>query len=728
MSTSARWELLPMPEGAPPPGACVRIARPEPGLAVLTLDSPHRKIAVFDAPLLRDLDLALAELERDSSLRGLVLTGRDPLSFAAGADVEAIAGLADVAVAKETVAAVHALFLRLERLRARKVAAVGGPVPGGAFEISLCCDAIVLAEDDKTRIGLPETMLGILPGWGGTHRLPERAGLPAALDAILSGRLYPAREAWKAGLVDRLAAPENLLRVATEIAMGRAANPKRTRGWKTWLVDRNPLARAVIGAQARKQVLAKTRGQYPAPLTALSLALRAPGRTREAAARLEADAIATLITSPVCKNLVAIFFASEAAKKLGRSTDGATPPPIEHAAVVGGGVMGGAIAGLLAERGVAARLLDLERKAVDASLLAHRKEVGKALKRRRLRPHQADAALDRLSGDTELRGLGRAQIVIEAVAERMEVKQKVFATLAAHTSPECILATNTSSLSVSEIARAVPHPERVIGMHFFNPVRKMPLVEVVRGEATSEATLTAVAALALRLGKTPVIVKDVAGFLVNRLLGPYLDEAVRLFAEGADPARVDRLMMDFGMPMGPLRLVDEVGLDIAAHASASLHQAYGARMTPCDAVGALAGPERLGVKTGRGFYLHPARGEGKPQLADDLARFQTGISARTLSDEELRRRMLLSMANEAARCLEEEVVASTQTLDLATVFGMGFAPFRGGLIRWVESIGREECAARLSAIAEAPDVSARPGGREKFTPAAWFTRGAGRAS
>ncbi len=712
-----KWDLLPTPEGAPPPGSCVRVERPEPGLAVLVLDPPHRKIAVFDAPLLRDLDLALSELEKDASLRGLVLTGREPLSFAAGADVEAIAGLTDARVAEEIVAQVHALFLRLERLPARKVAAAGGPVPGGACEICLCCDAIVLADDEKTRIGLPETLLGILPGWGGTHRLPERIGLPGALDAILTGQLMSARKALKAGIADRLAAPENLRRVAIEIAMGRAPLPRRDRGWTKWAVDRNPLARAVIASQARRQVLAKTRGHYPAPLRALEMAAGASGRSREAAARLEARAIGELITGPVCKSLVSIFFASEAAKKLGRGPEGAPPRATERAAVIGAGVMGGAIASLLAERGVETRLSDLDRRTVDAALLVHRKDLRKSVQRKRLRPHEADAAADRLAGTTAMDGLARAQIVIEAVAERMDVKRAVLARLAAAVSADCILATNTSSLSVTEIAREVPHPERVVGMHFFNPVKKMPLVEVVKGERTSGAAATEVAALALRLGKTPVIVKDVAGFLVNRLLGPYLDEAVRLFAAGADPARLDRLMLDFGMPMGPLRLLDEVGLDIAAHASASLHAAYGERMTPCAAVGELASPQRLGVKTGRGFYEHPPKGKGEPRLAAGLARFQKDATARGLSDQELVDRMVLSMANEAARCLEEGVVASAQMLDLATVFGMGFAPFRGGLWRWVESVGRAEVARRLARIAAAPDVASRSGGCAKFAPA-----------
>lgn len=715
-SSDNPWELLPLPKDSPPPGTCVKVTRPEPGLAVVTLDPPHRKIAVFDAPLLRDLDLALTGLEQDASLRGLVLTGREPLSFAAGADVEGIAGLKDPADARRIVLAVHALFQRLERLRARKVAAVGGPVPGGAYEICLCCDAIVLADDEKSRIGLPETLLGILPGWGGTHRLPERIGLPGALDAILTGKLFSPRSALKAGIVDRLAFPERLVGVAIEIAMGRARLPRRARGWKSWAVDRNPLARAVIRSQARKQILAKTRGHYPAPLAALELAVPAVGRSRETAARLEAEAISQLITSPVCKNLVAIFFASEAAKKLGRGPEGSAPRALNPAVVVGAGVMGGAIASLLAERGVAARVSDLDRKVVDAALTTHRKDVLKNLARRRLRPHEADAALDRLAGTTALDGLGRARIVIEAVAERMEVKRAVFARLAAAAPADCILATNTSSLSVTEIARELPHPERVVGMHFFNPVKKMPLVEVVKGKLTSDAAATEVAALALRLGKTPVIVQDVAGFLVNRLLGPYLDEAVRLFVAGADPARLDRLMLDFGMPMGPLRLLDEVGLDVATHASASLHAAYGERMIPCSAVQELMSAQRLGAKTGRGFYVHPPRGKGQPRLADDLGTFQKESTARNFSDEELVDRMVLSMANEAARCLEEGVVESAQMLNLATVFGMGFAPFRGGLWRYVESLGGAEVTKRLLRIAAASDVATRPGGPAKFEP------------
>ncbi len=719
------WDLLPLPENAPPPGSCVRIERPEPGLAVVVLDPPHRKIAVFDAPLLRDLEAAVSELEADRELRGVVLTGREPLSFAAGADVEAIARLDDPGVVRSIVGQVHALFRRIEDLEARTVAAVGGPVPGGAYEISLCCDLIVAADDPTTRIGLPEVKLGIVPGWGGSHRLPERIGVPAALNAILNGSLVPARVALRRGMVDRLTYPERLVEIASDLAMGREKRRRRPRGWKKWAVDKDPLALKLIASQARKQVLAKTHGHYPAPLAAVELVTRAPFASRAEAAEREAEAVAELATGKVCKSLVFLFFASEAAKKLGRLPDGERPRAHRNAAVVGAGVMGGGIASLLALKGMDTRLFDLSQDALDRSLWHHRADVEKQRRRRRLQRHEANAAIDRLTTSTETNGLKHRDFVLEAVAERMDVKKQVFATLAEKVPADCLLATNTSSLSVTEMSEAVPNPARFVGMHFFNPPKKMPLVEVVRGAHTSDETVAETAALALRLGKTPVVVADVAGFLVNRILGPYLDEAVCLFVDGADPARLDRAMLDFGMPMGPLRLLDEVGLDIAEHVSRTLFEAYGVRMTPCPAIPELMGPERLGVKTGRGFYRYPSakgRKRPKPELMGDLARFQRGDAARGLSDEELVLRMVLVMVAEAARCLEEGVVETPELLDLATVFGTGFAPFRGGLLHYADDLGVDRVVRELERLSRAPDVARRPGGPERFAPPEWLRR------
>lgn len=711
---------LPLPANAPEPGLCVRVERPEPGLAVVVLDPPHRKLAVLDLPLMRDLDAVLDELETSPDLRGVVFTGREPLSFAAGADIDAIEGVRDAALAARTIRLGQALFGRIESLGRRgvmTVAAVGGPVPGGACELSLACKRVILADDPKSRIGLPETKLGILPAWGGSQRLPRRIGVPAALGAILAGTLYPAKPAYKKGLVDRLTPPEYLVRVACEIAMGRTRCQRRDRGAWRYLVDRNPVALWIIERQAQKEIQRKTRGHYPAAAAAAKLVAWAPLTRLERGLASEAHEASQLAVTDVSKNLVGIFKLMEGAKRLGKDAEGQAPAPIEHGAVCGAGVMGGAIASSMAEKGIATRLFDISPAGLDAAQGAHRADLARKRKRRRLQPHEERAAIDRLDTTSELIGFGRTQLMVEAVAERMEVKRKVFADFAAALPDDAILATNTSSLSVTEIAEGVPNPERIVGLHFFNPVKKMPLVEIVRGAETSDSTVTRTAALALRLGKTPVIVKDVAGFLVNRLLGPYLDESLRLYAAGVAPERLERVALDFGMPMGPLRLLDEVGLDIASHAAASLHAAYGERMTPCTVIQPLLDVGHLGKKTGDGFYVHLSFApRATPKLSSDLARLAPPTSKHEefLNDEEILDRMILPMLAEAYRCLEEDVVESRDALDLATVFGMGFPPFRGGLLRWAATLGPDELVRRMNHCASAIATAPSPERRERF--------------
>ncbi len=718
---------IPFPDDAPEPRSCVRVERPESGVARLVLDPPHRKLAVFDLALMRDLELALIEIERDSELEGLVITGREPLSFAAGADLDVLGSITDAGQGEVLARAGQGLFERvaaLGRRGVRTVAAVGGPVPGGAYEICLACRFIVAAQHRSTRIGLPETQLGILPGWGGTQRLPRRVGVPKALDAILTGRLLDAKRAKRLGLVDRLTHPEYLERVALDLAAGRESLAGASRGVAGILIDRNPLATAIIGRQAEKAVLAKTRGHYPAPLRALKLTLAAPRTPLERGLHSEARALGELAATAVCKNLVTIFHLSEEAKKLGKSDAGTRD--VRRAGVLGAGIMGGGIAGLLADKDVDVRLRDLSQAALDEAVAAHRARVGRRLRRRRLEKYQAVRAIDRLEASTEPTGFARCDFVIEAVAERLEVKQAVFGDLAKVLGPQAILATNTSSLSVSAIAEVIPHPERVVGMHFFNPVHAMPLVEIVRGERTSDEVVTTTARLALKLGKTPVIVKDVAGFLVNRLLGPYLDEAVRLFEAGADPRQIETAAKQFGMPMGPLELLDEVGFDIASHAGAALHAAYGERMAPTGVLARMMEDGRLGKKNRRGFYDHPEIPEGsdpkkapKKTLSTDLSRFVEPDLSRgqDFGDQWIVDCLVLAMLNEAAFALEEDVVAGPRELDLATVFGMGFPPFRGGLLRFADTLGASEIVARLRRIASAPDVLRRAGGANRFAPA-----------
>ena len=711
---------LPLPDDAPAKGSCVRVERPEPGLAVVVLDPPHRKLAVLDVPLVRDLSAVVDELETSPDLRGVVFTGRSPLSFAAGADIDAIKRLTDPELVLRLVRGVQSIYDQIEALGRRgvvTVAAVGGPVPGGAYELSLACRHIVLADDPKSRVGLPETKLGILPGWGGSQRLPRRLGVPMALDAILKGTLYPAKVAFKKGLVDRLTPPEYLVRVASDIAMGRRFCKHRKRGVWEWLVDRNPLALYVIDRQVQKTVARQTRGHYPAATRAAKLVTWAAATPLKRGLQREAQAIAELGTGEVCKNLVRIFELMEGAKKLGKLADGSDAAPIEHGGVLGAGVMGGGIASLMADKGIATRLFDISSDGLDVAVVQHRADLAKQKKRRRLDAAQHDAALDRLDRTEHLQGFGRADLVIEAVAERLEVKRQVFGELAQAVPPTTLLATNTSSLSVTAIAEGLPHPERVVGVHFFNPVKRMPLIEIVRGEHTSDETVARAAAYALRLGKTPVVVADVAGFLVNRLLGPYLDEALRLYDGGVDPHRIERAAKEFGMPMGPLRLLDEVGLDIASHAAASLHAAYGERMTPSKVLQPLLDVGHLGKKSGDGFYVHVSW-SSKPsrEFSSDLKRLCRPHSAQEefLSEDEIVDRLALAMLCEAVRSLDEGVVASARDLDLATVFGMGFPPFRGGLLRWADSIGAAELVRRIEHCATAVATGPSPDRRGRF--------------
>jgi 3-hydroxyacyl-CoA dehydrogenase/enoyl-CoA hydratase/3-hydroxybutyryl-CoA epimerase len=683
------------------------------GLAWITLVAPQRSLPVLDLALIADLEAAVTELERRSDWQGLVVRGREELVFAAGADIDAIAGLTDELEARALIERGQRLYDRIEdlrgRIRGRMVAAIGGACAGGAYELSLALGTILAVEDPRTKIGLPEVMLGILPAWGGSTRLPRRIGVPAALEVILQGRLMGAREAHRKGLVDRLCAKEDLWRIAGELARGTLPLARRTRGLAGLLVDRNPAAIGALAWLARRQVRARTGGHYPAPLEIARVVPQAVLSSRTSSLHLEAELAARLVVSPVTKHLIRIFRLSEEAKGLAKFADGTRAEAPRVIGVLGAGVMGRGIAQVCAERGLTTRLFDIAPAALDTALFEHRAAVEAKLKKRRVQRHEALAVLDALDTTLELATLTRQELVIEAVAEKLEIKRKVFRELAARLSADAILATNTSSLSVSAIAEGLPHPERVVGLHFFNPVAKMPLVEIVRGRATSEATLRRTAAFALSLGKTPIITADCAGFLVNRLLGPYLDECVRMLEAGVDPARLERALKRFGMPMGPLQLLDEVGLDIAAHAAQSLHSAYGARMQPCGTLERMLAAKRLGKKSGLGFYEHSPR----RRLSKDLARFvtQPDPALAKLSEAALAERALLAMLCEAARALEERIVESARELDLATIFGMGFPPFRGGLLAWADEIGPRELAARLAVLHGGTNPRFEPAGR-----------------
>lgn len=704
---------LPWPDDAPEPGASLRVDEIEPGLLRIVPDPPNRSFPVLDGPLIADLEALLDRVESERP-RGIVIAGRRPNQFLAGADVRAIAQVEDTRVVEGVVRSVHALFDRIENLPCTTVAAVGGAVPGGAFELCLACDAIVLANDERTRIGLPETKLGLIPAWGGLHRVTRRVGVPTALDAVLTGRLYDARRAHRLGLVDRLTAPEYLERVGGDLALGREPLRRRTRGRKLFLVDKNPLVRAVVRRKAKAALDEKTGGHYPAPYAALDAILEAPFVPRKLWAERESVLAGRLVGTEACANLIGLFLGTEDQKKLAVPPPGGSTPRLERVGVIGAGVMGAGIASAFARAGTEVRLVDLDRRALDRAQAEHRKAVQRGAKRSRSRA-AATAQIDRLTASTRMDGLGRADLIVEAVAEDEKVKRRVFAELE-RVAPDAILVSNTSSLSLEALSEGLARPERFAGLHFFNPVARMPLVEVISGPRTDADVIRSLARAAVDLSKTPVLVDDVPGFVVNRLLGPYLDEAVHGFMRGAAVDRVDATAREFGMPMGPFELLDEVGLDIALHASKSLFSGYGERMRPTEGLGKLVHPKRLGRKSGLGFYVHAKDGRAS-RPADDLAHFRPRHQSNP-SSHEVFEAALLALVAEAVRCLDEGVVASARDLDLSVVLGTGFAPFRGGPLHHVDRVGAAHVVERLEALTASARASGHGAGALRFEPPA----------
>ncbi len=677
-------------------------ARPG-GIAHLVFDDPARKLNVLTVAAIGELEAALGELESRADLSGVVLRSGKAGSFIAGADLDAIGSITDPAEASAFVRRAHAAFSRLAALRAPTVAAIDGACLGGGLEIALACDSRVAAEE-HSQIGLPETMLGIFPAFGGTTRLPRLIGLSAACDLILTGRTLDARRAEKLGLIARSVPAAWLIEAAEQRIALLAARPGparrdrwRAKGFVPWVLDGTAPGRALVLRRARAGVMAKTGGHYPAPLEAIELLRRGAGSTVEASLALEAGAIGPLVTGAVCKNLVRIFRLSESARRASVVADaGLEPAPVARLALAGAGVMGGGIAELASRHGIEVRLRDVRPESLQKGLQTVRAVMDERGRRRRTPAREKDGQMARVLPTLDLSGFTHADAAIEAVVEDLDVKRRVFGELEVRLRPEALLATNTSSLSVDALADGLRHPERFVGFHFFNPVHKMPLVEVVRGSRTSDAALVTAVALARRLGKTPIVVRDSPGFVVNRILMPYLREAMHLFEEGFAVADVDAAMRTFGMPMGPFEVVDEVGLDVAQKVAAVLSAAFPERMQPAPLLETLVAAGRLGRKNGRGFYRH----EGRRRTPDPAVPGLLGVrgSRRPRDLQPLAERMALSMANEGARCLEEGIVADAGAVDVAMIYGAGFPPFRGGVLRWADATGLPRVVERLRAL------------------------------
>lgn len=669
------------------------------GVAWVVFDAPGRRVNVLTSAVMERLDAVLEEIEAGiaaGDIRGVVVRSGKDGSFMAGADVNEIAGITDAAEGAAKARAGQRIFRRLDLLDVPTVAAIDGTCLGGGLELALACDIRLASDRPETKLGSPEVRLGIIPGFGGTVRLPRVIGLMAASDLILTGKTVDARKAQRLGLVAERPHPGVLYDRARELVLEASDAGGRAKGVTQRLLENTRAGRRVVLWQAKRKTLEQTHGDYPAPLRAIEVMRRTAGMGMDRALEVEAAALGELVVSPVCKNLIHVFQLMEGAKKTGPDAE---PLGVERTAVLGAGTMGGGIAQLLAYNDYDVRLKDIDADALKTGLRHARSMFDRAVERRKLSRREADRKMDRIAPSLEYTGFHATDLVIEAVVERMDIKKQVLRETETKVGADAILATNTSALSVTEMQGALERPDRLAGMHFFNPVHRMPLVEVIRGKQTSEATLATVLAVTRRLGKTPVIVEDGAGFLVNRILGPYLNEAGFLLAEGASVKAIDRALVGFGMPMGPLRLLDEVGLDVARHVALILHDAFGERMTPAPTFAAMDATGRLGRKGGLGFYRYEGgKEQGPDPEIDDALGDAVPEGRRDIAPELMQDRCVLVMVNEAARILEDGLVSGPGDVDLAMITGTGFPPFRGGLLRFADRAGLDNVLLRLQAF------------------------------
>jgi len=670
-------------------------------LATLTFDVPDKKVNVFTRQALEELDGVVSDLALRRDIGCLILVSGKPGTFIAGADVEEITKVTDSVEAEAGSRFGHRLFAAWETLPFPTVAAIQGTCLGGGTELALASTYILVSDRADVRVGLPEIRLGILPGWGGCVRLPRRVGVMNALDIILAGKAVAGKQALRIGLADALLPDATFLAEVRAFAERHADKPKRPArpkgGFSKFLFEGNRLGRAFLFDQARKRTLKQTQGNYPAPLKALAVVRTGVDHGLAAGFDAEARAIGELAVSPVAKSLIHVFHLMEANKRDG----GGAAEPVAAPAVLGAGVMGGGIAQLIADKSnLAVRVKDIQVDALTTAVRHAAALFDKQVRRKRLRAAEAKRKLGLLRPTLEWNGFERCDLVIEAIVENLAVKQKVFAEVAGQVGPQVVLASNTSSLSIAAIARDTPNPERVVGMHFFNPVDKMPLVEVIAGPQTAPRAVATIVALARRLGKTPIVVHECPGFLVNRLLAFYSAEAMWLLDEGHAVEDIDRAMVAWGMPMGPLRLGDEVGLDVSAKVAHILHDAFADRLPIPAWIDRLAESGRLGLKNGKGIYRY----DGRKQLDVDPAVYDLVGGPPKIKDPDLARlaeRMVLPIVNEAARCLAEGIVATPADLDLALIMGTGFPPFRGGPCRWADGEGLERIAEKLRGWATA---------------------------
>ncbi|MCO4780915.1 MAG: enoyl-CoA hydratase/isomerase family protein [Candidatus Cloacimonetes bacterium] len=689
------------------------------GVAKLIFDLPGEKVNKFSKDVMIELGEKIAELKSNTSIKVLLVMSAKEGIFIAGADVGEIQEMLNKEgdqsqEARDLITRGVNTFTELENLPFPTVAVINGACMGGGLEMSLACTYRVVTDHKKTSLGLPEVMLGILPGWGGTQRLPKLIGLVNAMPLILTGKKIDAKKAFKLKIADAIIAAEFIDEKIAEFVDTILDDKKKkkilskrntTKGFmgatQNFLLEGNPLGKNVVFSKAREGVMKASKGHYPAPLAILDLLQDTYGMSLKDGLKRETEAFIKLVTThkSVVKSLVHIFFTDDAVKKdIGvKMPDDYKVPAVNHSAVLGAGVMGGGIAWLFSYKDIPVRLKDVNWDGVSKGFEAAQ-DIYKVLqKKRKLKPTQVNMKMHKISGALDYSGFKSSDVVVEAIVENMGIKKTVLQELEGEVSNDALICSNTSALSISEMQSVMKHPERFIGMHFFNPVNRMPLVEVIRGEKTSDESVAKLVSLVKKLGKTPIVVGDCAGFLVNRILIPSMNEGMYLLEEGCDLEEIDKTIYKFGMPMGPFTLADEVGLDVGYKVAKLLEEAYGDRMRVPEFLGKIVEGGLLGKKMGKGIYIH----KGKSRTFNEgVQKFLPAKKSNSITKEEMVDRFVFTMVNEAARCLEEKVIEKPAYLDLAMIYGTGFPPFHGGLLKYADSVGVTNVVEKMNVLAQ----------------------------
>jgi 3-hydroxyacyl-CoA dehydrogenase/enoyl-CoA hydratase/3-hydroxybutyryl-CoA epimerase/3-hydroxyacyl-CoA dehydrogenase/enoyl-CoA hydratase/3-hydroxybutyryl-CoA epimerase/enoyl-CoA isomerase len=660
-------------------------------IATVTFDQPGSRANTLGQAVLAEWEAILKQLEGRKDLQGLVLQSGKQGMFIAGADLRELGKASnDPETVRSLLKRGLTIIDRIEALPFPSVAAIDGSCMGGGLEVALGFDFRIAGSHPKTEFAFPEVKIGLIPGWGGTQRLSRVIGPALAADIICSGEPVPAKKAFEMGIVHDVVPSERL----GEEARGLLQWGKESGAWQEARKKKKQpvgVTQEQLGftiGVAKGAVMAKTKGQLPAPLAALDAIAKGCTLPLEDGLKAEIEAMVPLVGSPISRNLIAIFFMTQRLQKdPGVSDPNVKPKSVQQVGVIGAGIMGAGIAGAHIRRGVPVMLLDSVPKALEkgvgniTQVLQSRIAIGRAT------PADMVNALARLSTTMTLSALADRDVVIEAVIEDEKTKVQLYNDLKPILKPDVILASNTSTISITRMGKSVAKPENFAGMHFFNPVDRMQLVEVIRGEKTSDTTVVTLVALAKQIGKTPIVVKDCPGFLVNRILFPYMNEALALLEEGASPRAVDKAALAFGMPMGPITLEDVVGLDTSLYAGRVVNTAFADRAKDSRILDELVKAGRLGQKTGAGFYSYAkgSRGADDPAFAAILEKCRTG--KREISQEEIIDRLFLPMLTEASRIVTEGIVREPADVDMGLILGIGFPAFRGGLLRWADSLG-----------------------------------------